>query len=709
MIINNSPQNQAVLSNVGQIGEFRIRNSAKAFNILSSGLYANKIRAIVRELSCNAVDSHVAAGKPDLPFDVHLPNTLEPWFSIRDYGTGLSHDQVTNIYTTYFESTKTDSNDFIGALGLGSKSPFSYTDNFTVTAIKDGRKGIYTAFINEHGVPSIALMTESDSTEPNGVEVKFSVNDRWDFEKFVSEAKNVYKYFKLRPVIHGCKSFEFPEIQYKDKNIIYGVHTVESSRSIAIMGNISYPIEVPNADTNLGELRHMLDCGLLMEFDIGELDFQASREGLSYIPSTVDAIKRRLEQLNQQLARFIAMEADKITNFWDRADYLETRKRETLWSNAVTKYVADTNFPLVLVTGNHYNFLKPFNFKVEDLAKKYNIAIRGFTKQRHSDKCQNLKPESTMDDVTKTHVLNWKIYPSKNVHLVVTDTKRGALERAKFHWRQNKQTNSDKYVIVLERADKTRTCRFTQFLKDLHNPPRVQYASQLLEKDRASGNNWGRASILRLEEKQRSRHTNTLSWTNAGAAGDMDSNKTYYYIELKAWDAVGLPMSDIKNFYRCVRQAGIFSDDIYGVRKADIEAIQTQKNWVELSGFVREKLKTVDLGNVMGLVKQSIDFNALFKYNSDKINQDSPYSKLYNEFKGVGDFDTNKRHNLEQLFRAYGIPINNSVDHTALTAKYKAEVDKMYKRYPLLKSLSYYVDKAAVAEYINVIDQTKGN
>jgi HSP90 family molecular chaperone len=195
MIINSAPQDQAILSNVGEIGEFRIRNSAKAFNILSSGLYANKVRAIIRELSCNAVDSHVAAGKTETPFDVHLPNQLEPWFSIRDYGTGLSHEQVTNIYTTYFESTKTNSNDFIGALGLGSKSPFSYTDNFTVTAIKDGTKGIYSAFINDSGVPSIAKMGEETTEEPAGVEIKFSVSDRYDFSKFQDEARVVYTYF----------------------------------------------------------------------------------------------------------------------------------------------------------------------------------------------------------------------------------------------------------------------------------------------------------------------------------------------------------------------------------------------------------------------------------------------------------------------------------------------------------------------------------
>ena len=345
MIINNAPVNEAIVSNVGEIGEFRIRNSAKAFNILSSGLYANKIRAIVRELSCNAVDSHVAAGKADTPFDVHLPSQLEPWFSIRDYGTGLTHEQVTNIYTTYFESTKTNSNEFIGALGLGSKSPFSYTDNFTVTAVKDGKRGIYSAFINESGVPSIALMMTEETDEPAGVEVKFSVNDYWDFSKFSDEARNVYTYFKLRPVVTGDNNFQFRDVTYETENIIPGVHHKQGSyRSMALMGNIAYPIEVPNAEKNLGSLNELLGCGLDMEFDIGELDFQASREGLSYIPQTIASIKRKLEAVNTKLAVFITDEANKIENLWERALFLESKMRDSLWKAAVEKYIVDNNF-----------------------------------------------------------------------------------------------------------------------------------------------------------------------------------------------------------------------------------------------------------------------------------------------------------------------------------------------------------------------------
>lgn len=47
---------------VGKTREFQIAANAQAFKILSSGLYSNKPRAIIREVCCNAWDAHVAAG-----------------------------------------------------------------------------------------------------------------------------------------------------------------------------------------------------------------------------------------------------------------------------------------------------------------------------------------------------------------------------------------------------------------------------------------------------------------------------------------------------------------------------------------------------------------------------------------------------------------------------------------------------------------------
>ena len=716
MIINSAPQNEAIMSNVGQIGEFRIRNSAKAFNILSSGLYANKIRAIVRELSCNAVDSHTAAGKQNTPFDVHLPNSLEPWFSIRDYGTGLSHQQVTQIYTTYFESTKTASNEFIGALGLGSKSPFSYTDNFTVTAIQDGVKGIYTAFINEQGVPSIAKMMDEQTTDPAGVEVKFAVEERYDFDKFRQEARYVYEYFKLRPVVSGSVDFKFKDPSYKEKDIIPGVHYSDDGRSsYAIMGNIKYPIDVPNADKALAGLKGLLGCGLVMEFNIGELDFQASREGLSYIPQTINAIKSKLEQLNAQLAIHLANEADKITNSWERALYLEKRFTDNLFNQAVTKYVTDTKFELYTPQHNRWNALKQFKFEVKHLASTYNIAIRGFSKSRSYNVCSTVKPTHNYNNVNgqAVHFDEWEIRVSNDVYFVINDTKVGATERAKHHWKNSKVDSHSSSVYVIEAADKSKPVLTNAFFTALSNPPesRILQASSLLEKERASGIGQN-VTIMRLEEGTRRGYNDRapMVWRDGGKAGSFDATQTYYYLPLSGYKNLGT-VEDVKQLEVHLRKSGIYTQDIYGVRKGDIEAIKSQKNWVNLDEHIKGKLAKLGQSDVLGLVKQSIDWKELYQYNATKhiTEKNSPYLVLFNTFKDVKESDQTMRQSLEWLCRQYKVATSTNVDPATLIDKYNKEVEAIFKRYPLIKSLSKYSTEGAdLAEYINLVDTKKG-
>ena len=481
MILNSAPQNEAILSNVGQVTSFTIDATAKSFQILSSSLYSNKIRAIIRELSCNAVDSHVAAGNEATPFDVHLPNSLEPWFAVRDYGVGLSHDEIVNIFSGFFKSTKTASNAFIGALGLGSKTPFSYTDNFTVTTVKDCSKRIYAAFINEVGVPSIVQMSDHDSDEPNGVEIKFSVNDRYDFNKFIEEARQVYTYFKLRPVISGgSHGFTFIDTAYADKDIIPGVHVVKrqyrNGHSMAVMGNIAYPINIPDSDKSLGDgLINMLQCELEIHFGIGELDFQPSREGLSYIPMTIAAIKRKLEAVSAALAVRLTDEANKIDNLWERAVYVVKRHGESLWMAAAAKYAKDTKCPLVDFSGNgnyRYEQLHTFRLTEADLALKYNIVIRGFHHSTSYRIARTMKPSTVHVSVGAAQVVQqqWPIGVSLANVFVFNDLKVGSLQRAKYHWK-NTAGLPEASVYVIERADRKMPIKKDEFLKDLMNPP----------------------------------------------------------------------------------------------------------------------------------------------------------------------------------------------------------------------------------------------
>jgi len=724
MILNNAPANEAIVSNVGKIGEFRIRNSAKAFSILSSGLYANKIRAVIRELSCNAVDSHAAAGNATTPFDVHLPNTLEPHFSIRDYGTGLSHEQVTNIYTTYFESTKTNSNAFIGALGLGSKSPFSYTDNFTVTAIQNGRKGIYTAFINEAGVPSIAQMMEEATDEPAGVEVKFAVTSRYDFDKFRQEARIVYKHFALSPVVSGNGDFSFVDAEYESRDIVPGVHSFKtSSSSAAVMGNIAYPIDVPAADQSINpELRALLSCGLEMHFDIGELDFQASREGLSYIPSTVAAINRKLEQVNAALTLVLAKEADAIENLWDRAVFLYKKKEHRLWTAAVAKYATDTALPTY--NDKQYNRLARFDFKVEDLASTYNIVIKQLRQSRGSKVVSNNKshteyaPNHAKD--ANGHYITWQewhVGVDADSHFVINDLKTGASERARYHY---KETGCDVYsrvIWILEKADKTKDMDTKAFFAGIQEPPTARRfaASTLKQRERETlGRN---VSILKLEKRSQGgynyrRTDEDMVWRDAGKAGAFDPAVTHYYVPLSGFQMLSAKgYTSGKELYDDVNSMpGLFNGTIYGVRKADIEEVKKMKNWINFEDHIAAKLNGKDVSKLlMSLVKANLDNRDIFdlpKGVVDKIDANSPYTKMILEFKGVDKF-TGNQYNMKNLFRKFAPNANLSPD--ALTVKYQQQLNEVVRRYPLLNNLSTYrVEASDIAEYVNLIDSKKG-
>lgn len=721
MILNNTPANEAVISNAGEASEFRIRNSAKAFNILSNGLYSNKIRAIIRELSCNAVDSHIAAGKPNLPFDVHLPNYLEPWFSIRDYGTGLDYFQITEIYTTYFESTKTGSNDFIGALGLGSKSPFSYTDNFTITAIKDGRKWVFSAFINNEGKPSIVPMMLDEhgkptiegelTNEPTGVEIKFSVNDRYDFGKFIDESVNVFQYFKLRPIVSGCQNFQFKDSNYNEKDIAPGIHSLKRESScVAVMGNIGYPINVPNSEKNLGELAHFLKCGIEIHFDIGELDFQASREGLSYIPQTIDAIKKKFELLNSQLIKYLSTEVSKISSPWDQAIFLNQKRTSNLWKAAASQYITDNNHVFFNLDSNSHYFLNLKKLKIasDELKNTYNISIRGFKKTRTNATCHQISEDCD----SQTQKKYWSFYAQSNLFFVKTDTKVGALERAKYHWRNNNQEEYENMVFVLEAFDKKRPALYDKFLESIFDPPNVLLSSSLNEKQRVK--NESNISILKLETHYRKwgYRGEKVTWKKVGCISDFDQSQTYYYLPISAFSFTNKQNKkiDVKVLQNYMKNCGIstLNVDIYGVRKNDVENVKSQPNWINLEDLIEKEIKSVLSKNLLEIVAKTLDYRNFACYNNNiitNVNQGSPYIAVTEKIKGR-DFNNFFNANfISCICDLFDIPCDIKKIKQELIDEHK----NLLSRYPLLEGISpYNTNYVAIAEYINLIDKAKG-
>ena len=307
-----------VSSNVLEKNKFSIEASSKAFMILSDGLYSNKILAVVRELSTNAYDAHVDAGCPEKPFSVHLPTIMNPRFEVRDYGVGMTHEECMTLYTTYFRSTKNDSNDAVGCLGLGSKAPFAYADSFTVEAYLDGEKRVYAAHRGDDGSPNFALLSTSETNEPRGIKVSMPVKAD-DFNKFQREAENVYTHFKTVPnIVNGECRIPEPDVLLKGNN--WEIVRTSNHEPVAVMGQVAYGFNY--SDTSEGRHDKIADfvestSGLIIHVEIGDLDITPSRESLSFNPQTKAKLRNIVSELIKDLTKNLTDQVQSEPTLYD--------------------------------------------------------------------------------------------------------------------------------------------------------------------------------------------------------------------------------------------------------------------------------------------------------------------------------------------------------------------------------------------------------
>lgn len=249
MIITSSAAVDSIA--VGDItsSDFKMSTNSKMFEILSDRIYTNKILAPIREILCNARDAQVAAGNDDIPIKVTVPTFENPTFAVRDYGTGLSEHDLRELYTNYGYSTKMQSNEFIGCLGLGSKSPFAYTDSFSVVSYYEGKVYTFHCMVSSSGAPTITQFPSEDTIEPNGLEVSFEVKQS-DIGDFCTELSNFYRTF--------CAEVEFTTATGESRNyrrldlndeLGFGVlvkgASGYSSRVSVLMGGVCYDYKLP--------------------------------------------------------------------------------------------------------------------------------------------------------------------------------------------------------------------------------------------------------------------------------------------------------------------------------------------------------------------------------------------------------------------------------------------------------------------------------
>lgn len=400
--------NTLVQSNVINSTTFSINSSSFAFDILSDKLYSNKILAVVREYLTNALDAQKTSGivkpieitEPEVSFAENTP------FSVRDFGTGLSDEDVYKYYCVYFSSSKQESNDVTGMLGLGCKAGFAYAEQFNITSWFNGKESKYVLY-KENSVPKISKLYEKPSYEPSGLKVTINVTNKDDGVKFKQIIKDILKYF---PEEYVDSKYHDTEI-YITKTKRYRFSS-QYDKDGVIMGNVFYPYKYYHKHCNKVK-------SIILELPIGAIPILPSREGISLDSKTEKFLQEEFDKLAAKAQNLSDNESKKwgTSNskmLFIKEQCLITTKDSKYNSSHISMYAKTKYLAIVHITETkgitklvkaddrikviacrskattrklrryaRCNFVGKIYYNLSDLAKEFAIDIQAVSKKRN--------------------------------------------------------------------------------------------------------------------------------------------------------------------------------------------------------------------------------------------------------------------------------------------------------------------------------------
>lgn len=294
------------MAGMGETVEMSIRaeDTVHLMAVLTD-LYKNRLLAVIREYSTNASDAHIEAGV-SLPIEVTLPTGMHPALTIRDYGLGLDADDIRSIYSQYGRSTKRGTNDQVGMLGLGCKSALTYTTQFTVSSIKDGKRVTVLVSREEDGAGTMRILGEPTPTDDaSGTTVTVSIR-REDHMRAADLAREFFSFWNPGSVLVNSRPPEHFTARgdvLKLSDTLYLSDSLSESR--VVMGNVAYKHEIP--------LGIEADSKLIAFVPIGAVRPTPSRESLMDVAATGKAVDAIVAQYHSTIEGAIQAEVTNAT------------------------------------------------------------------------------------------------------------------------------------------------------------------------------------------------------------------------------------------------------------------------------------------------------------------------------------------------------------------------------------------------------------
>ncbi len=222
-------------------------------------LYTRPVEATVREVVSNAIDAMAKLPLGDRrPVEITSPTLESPFFTVRDYGCGMTAFEAEHNYIAFGGGSKGDDLAFVGSFGLGGKAPLAYTSTFYVETVKAGVKTEFSMSLID-GVVSFSMKPSVKTDEADGTFVKVPVNN-YDVERFKSAIQLNYKQFScFTPFVIDGKLYQGTDELFELGEL--PIHKDPETGEI-IMGRVFMDIDAVASALMRQSLRYKLEAVL---------------------------------------------------------------------------------------------------------------------------------------------------------------------------------------------------------------------------------------------------------------------------------------------------------------------------------------------------------------------------------------------------------------------------------------------------------------
>ncbi len=376
---------------ISSSNNFTIAVTGKAFDVLSRQLYKRPVAAVVREVSCNAADAHTMVGKPQHTFEISVPSMLSPTFAVKDFGPGLSEDDVLHLYSTYFASTKDRSNDMIGGFGLGCKSPFAVSDQFTVVSRFNGEATTYIC-IRIDGTPTVNKAGSVPCGDDTGITVTVPIKPA-DLREWRNSIGEFFSDWPEKPIRTGTgkplnlddleSAMRATEADMESANTVAGYpewqHFITGRRGLSVrMGLVKYAISVP-LDGAAGRLQNT-DGETILTLPMGAINVAPSREEVDYTDKTKAAVQAAAQRMIAEVSGVVAEKIKACTSLYEARKFVYGAEADNSikGSKSLRNFIKAGFLSIKAPTWNGKPVVKDAHFTIAPKPGQTQDAYRGF-------------------------------------------------------------------------------------------------------------------------------------------------------------------------------------------------------------------------------------------------------------------------------------------------------------------------------------------